>query len=133
MQRRIGRIWGVGLGAVLAAGLAACSPTPTNVGHGYTPTGAPGLLHAKTPAGAALVIKDYQFVPDHLTVKAGTRIVVINQGRAAHTVTAKNNAFNVGPIGQGGGDATFTVSKPGTYPFYDELHRSMQGVLTVTG
>ncbi|MCA1679390.1 MAG: cupredoxin domain-containing protein [Actinobacteria bacterium] len=77
-------------------------------------------------------IKDFKFVPDSATVKAGIPISVPNEDRAPHTLTdaADPRAFDSGTIDtkQTG---SITFDKRGTYSVFCELHPYMKGKVTV--
>ncbi|MGH9073516.1 MAG: cupredoxin domain-containing protein [Acidimicrobiales bacterium] len=116
------------VGAALAVGLAACSPTPANLGHGPL-----GVSQANRNAGGVIRIYDTGFKPGVLRVRAGTNVLVINKGGNSHSVTADDGAFDTGVLAGGGDDASFVLTKPGTYPYYDELDPYEHGVIIVTG
>jgi plastocyanin len=64
-------------------------------------------------------------------VVPGRKITVVNQDRAPHTVTARDNSFDTGTIA-GGQRAEITApSSPGTYPYICAIHPSMTGTLLV--
>jgi plastocyanin len=78
-----------------------------------------------------VVIKNFAFGPASLVVAPGTKITVLNQDRAPHTVTAVNKSFDSGTI-PGGQRGEFTApSSPGTYPYICTVHPSMTGALIV--
>lgn len=119
----------------LATGLAACgskstsSPSSSSGSGSSTPAGS----GSSAASGSTTVnIKNYKFMPDKLTVKAGSTITVHNEDSTAHTFTADNKAFDTGNI-PANGTKTVTVSKPGTYPFMCTIHPFMTGTLTVSG
>jgi plastocyanin len=69
--------------------------------------------------------------PTSLVVAPGTKITVVNQDRAPHTVTARDNSFDTGTIA-GGQRAEITApSSPGTYPYICAIYPSMTGTLFV--
>jgi plastocyanin len=72
----------------------------------------------------------YSYIPDKLTVKAGTRITFKNMDMTAHTATALNESFDTGTI-QPGQSKTIVVKKAGTYPYHCLFHEFMTGTLTV--
>lgn len=115
-------------GLASAMSLAACSPTPANVGHGPL-----GIEPNARPAGAEITIHNYQFMPAVLDIKAGTTVLVVNDDRVSHTVSAVDNSFNTGPIDEGGGQGVFVVTKPGTYAYVCQLHPYMHGTIVATG
>jgi plastocyanin len=79
-------------------------------------------------AGDTITIKDFRFSPSPLVVDVGSRITVANDDRTAHTVTAKNGAFDTGDVG-GGATATVMVAKPGTYHYFCNIHNYMTGTI----
>ncbi len=97
-----------------------------------------------TPAGTAdvskaqtIVMKDYEFDPQEITVSTGTTITWVNQGKKKHSATADDDSFDTDLIDPGG-SKSITFDKPGTYPYYCTLHGDkggvdMAGVITVTG
>ena len=78
-----------------------------------------------------VTIKDFEFSPKTLTVKAGTKITVKNTDGTTHTFTAHKGAFDTGDI-DGGSSATVTVKKPGTYAYHCNIHNSMKGTIKAT-
>jgi len=118
----------------LASGLAACgsksASPPSTSGSSASTTAGSG---SSTASGSTTVdIKNYKFMPDKLTVKAGATITVHNEDSTAHTFTADNKAFDTGDIPPGG-TKTVTVSKAGNYPYLCTIHQFMTGTLTVSG
>ena len=83
---------------------------------------------AKKPV---ITIKDFEFKPSPLTVKAGTKIKVKNADSTTHTFTANKGAFDTGHI-DSGSSATVTVKKPGTYVYHCEIHDFMKGTIKAT-
>lgn len=114
-----------------AAGGSATSAAPTTA----ATTGAPG--GGETSSGgiedsATIMIKDFRF-GEPLTVKAGTKITVVNQDAARHDVVAdQGGAFKTPLLGKGE-RATFTApTAPGTYTFSCSVHQNMTGIGTLT-
>ncbi len=76
-------------------------------------------------------IQNYAYTPATLTVKAGTKIVWINEDAAPHTVTSDTGkALDSGNI-QSGGMFTAVMSDPGTYTYHCEVHPPMKGKIIV--
>jgi len=65
-----------------------------------------------------------RFVPDALTIDAGTTVEWVNNGRGVHTVTDGDGAWDSGSISPGE-KFTHMFSRPGTYPYYCIPHRAM--------
>ena len=84
-----------------------------------------------TQAPKPIIVKDFTFL--NLDVKAGTKVLVQNEGPASHTLTADNGSFDTGQIAAGA-NVQFTVpSTPGTYKVKCNIHPTrMTGELKVT-
>ena len=84
---------------------------------------------AATPASASsITIKDFEFKPTPLKVKAGVKIKITNRDDTTHTLTANKGAFDAGHISPGK-TASIVVKKPGTYPYHCEIHNFMKGTI----
>lgn len=121
------------LAALLAAALlAGCGDSDDDTADsGTVATG----MHS--PAGEptdTIRIADFLFDPKSATVAAGQRITIPNEDDAPHTLTdaADARAFDSGTI-LGKATGSVTISEPGTYQVYCELHPLMKGAVTVTG
>ena len=77
-----------------------------------------------------VVIKNFAFQPARLTVAPGTRLTITNRDSTAHTFSAKNGAFDTGPI-DGGKSTTVTVKQAGTYSYVCRIHGTMKGTVVV--
>jgi len=115
--------------AVLALVLAVteAAPAGTAAPAGGGGTAASGSVH--------VTISNFTFIPAHLTVQPGTRIVVTNKDSVTHTFSSLASSgaghFSTGDVAPG---ATVTVSAPraaGTYAFDCQIHPFMTGSLTV--
>jgi plastocyanin len=82
--------------------------------------------HVEGSAAASVSIKDFEFQPRRLTVKAGTTVNWKNDGGSSHTVTADNGSFESPTLG---GGATFSrkFTKPGTYRYHCAFHGGKGG------
>lgn len=80
--------------------------------------------------GDAVDIKDFNYLPPNLKVKAGTEVTFTNSDEFAHTVTANDKSFDSGNMDK---DAKFThtFDKAGTYKYFCAIHNSMTAVVTV--
>ena len=100
-------------------------------------SGAPAA-HPETAAAAATVrsgtvavlVSNYDFIPDKVTIKAGTRIVWTNHDPTAHTATANGGGFDTGTINPNSSRTT-RFTKPGVYPYHCLFHAFMTGTVTV--
>ncbi len=115
------------VGGCSALGLAACSPTPANLGHGPL-----GISQATRAAGAVITIYNSSIVPPITRVPVGTNVLVINTSGDSHSITAFDGSFNTPVLAGGGDDASFIVTKPGTFRYYDVLNTFLQGEIIVT-
>lgn len=76
-------------------------------------------------------IKNFKFVPENITVKAGTVVTWTNTDGSDHTVTASDKSFDSKNLGKGK-SYSFTFSKPGTYDYVCGIHQYMKGTVKVT-
>ena len=84
-----------------------------------------------TQAPAPIIVRDFSF--SGLEVKAGSKVLIQNQGATAHTFTADDNSFNVGPINAGQNAELTAPSRPGAYRVKCTIHPTrMTGELKVT-
>ena len=86
---------------------------------------------ATTEPPKPIIVRDFGF--SGLDVKAGSRVLVQNQGPAEHSLTAEDNSFDTKPIPPGT-NVQFTVpSRAGTYKVKCTIHPTrMTGELKVT-
>ena len=94
--------------------------------------GAPRAVAAQpAPAAAAEVeIDQFAFVPQRITVKAGTTVTWINEDDAPHTITSSSKLFKSKALDTEDKFA-FTFTTPGTYAYFCSLHPHMTGVIVV--
>ena len=119
-----------GTAALLALGACGSSSSGNNL---TTPTTQPAASSSTPTSGPTITIKNFGY-SGALTVKAGTKVTVVNNDSAAHTLTdKKTHKFDTGSISGGGGTGSFTApSTPGKYPFGCTFHPQMAGTLAVT-
>jgi len=94
------------------------------------------LLAAGNPASGAppdspqILIKDFMFAPDSLTIKAGTTVTWANKDDEPHSVVSDTGLFRSGARDT---DETFSFKfdKPGTYHFTCSIHPKMVGTIIV--
>ena len=88
------------------------------------------LLAAVPDATPAVQIKNFSFVPQTLTVRAGARVTFTNDDDEPHTVTAVDKSFDSEGLDlHKSWQHTFT--KPGTYAYFCEMHPYMKGRIVV--
>jgi plastocyanin len=124
------------IAAVLALAGAACSSS-TGGGALQTPPGGtttPPPATSSTPAASSSVEMNDQlkFVPDTLTVAAGTTVTWTNTGTAPHTVTSDTNAWTDSGQITGGKDFKHTFTTAGTYKYHCTIHPTMKATVVVT-
>ena len=81
-------------------------------------------------ADASIVIKNFDFTPMDVTVKAGEAVVWKNADGEPHTVTSVDGAFRSGAFDEGD-SYRFVFAKPGTYKYLCSIHPRMVGTITV--
>lgn len=112
--------------AVVIAG-SACSATATA-------TKNPQISAAPTPTTPEeVVIYNYRFVPNTLTVPAGTTVTWVNHDIAPHTATRQS--FDDEPFDSGHIQDTqiyrHKFRKAGAYDYTCVLHQGMRGTIVV--
>ena len=76
-------------------------------------------------------VVDVAFAPADIEVPVGTTVDWTNGDPFAHTVTARDGAFDSGTL-DGGQTYSQTFGEPGTYDYFCAIHPSMAGTVTVT-
>lgn len=86
----------------------------------------------KKETKADIVISDFSFDPQDLTVENGQKVTWTNKDSAAHTVTSDNDDFDSGEISEGGNYSRIFSGKSGQiFKFYCTIHLDMTGQITV--
>lgn len=75
-------------------------------------------------------IKDHRYLPDKLTVAAGTKVTWINHDQDPHTVAENNKIFHSSALDTNDSYA-YTFTTPGTYKYFCTLHPTMLGTVIV--
>lgn len=105
-----------------ALALAACGGGAEEGGS----RGAPG----ESPAVNPVIDQDnLKFIPNRLTVKAGSTVLFTNSDSALHTVTVDRK--NVSGNMKKGDEFRWTPPAPGTYRITCDYHPQMRATLTV--
>ena len=94
------------------------------------------VVSPSVPAKAAnpeIVISEYMFAPETVTVAAGTKLTWVNHDDVPHTIvdSATPKLFHSGALDTND-SYSFTFSKPGTYKYFCTLHPQMVGTIIVT-
>jgi plastocyanin len=88
------------------------------------PNGTSGTLAPVQSGTVTISARDNSFVPQNVTVTAGTKLVWNNDGRNDHNIVPDGNTpFGV-ETSAFGPKATYeyVADKPGTYPYYCSIH-----------
>ncbi len=75
-----------------------------------------------------IIVKDFEFDPKTITVKAGTKVIFDNQGTKKHTATADDGSFDTGVIAPGAQSAPILLNQVGTDAYYCQFHGAPGGV-----
>ena len=86
--------------------------------------------NSKNTSYSTVMIQNFTFIPDTLTVKAGTNITWINQDSAVHDVTSDSGAFSSPDLNKDD-KYTYNFTKTGEYSYYCQEHPSMKGKIIV--
>ena len=78
-----------------------------------------------------IVIKDFHFTPQTLTVKSGEKITWINRDEEPHLVVSVEKQFKKSPPLDTDQEFTITASAPGTYTYFCSIHPKMTGTIVV--
>lgn len=128
---------------VTTATLGTSTPaSQTNVSQGSTTTGgsmphvSPQVTKKPSPAEpahtTAIIIKNYMFGPQTVTIKKGTIVTWTNSDIAKHTVTADDASGPTSKFFGQGESYSYTFSKAGIYTYHCEPHPYMTATITVT-
>jgi plastocyanin len=89
-----------------------------------------GIGAAQAQQANAVIIKNFDFAPMSITVKAGTSVTWKNLDGEPHTVTSVDGLFRSGAIDQNE-SFTFKFDKPGTYQYLCSIHPRMKAAVIV--
>ena len=95
------------------------------------------LGHAEKEASAdstkknQIVIKDFHFSPETLTVKSGEKVTWINRDEEPHTVVSVQKRFKKSGALDTDQEFTITAGAPGTYTYFCSVHPKMTGTIVV--
>ncbi len=97
-----------------------------------------GLVHSVTSqlniigtGQIIVIIQDFWYYPNNLTVRAGSEIIWINKDLAAHTATADNGDFDTDLLQQNQASISIVFDEVGVYPWYCIPHPQMVGAVKV--
>jgi plastocyanin len=78
-----------------------------------------------------IVIKDFHFDPQVLTVRSGEKITWVNRDEEPHTVVSVEKQFTKSSALDTDQEFTITAGAPGTYTYYCSVHPRMTGTIVV--
>ncbi len=122
-------LWKIVFFAIAAFFLANCSSTLST--SQTTTSNHPSNQSSPNGSSATITIKNYAYSPSSLSVSPGETIIVQNNDQMAHTVTAKDQAFDTGGIPAGSSTSFKAPEKAGSYEYSCTFHTFMHGVLIV--
>ena len=78
-----------------------------------------------------IVIKDFHFDPQVITVRSGEKITWINRDEEPHTIVSDEKQLTKsGPLDTDQ-EFTITAGAPGTYTYYCSVHPRMTGTIVI--
>ena len=86
---------------------------------------------AGTATKNQIIIKDFHFDPQTVTVKSGEKITWINRDEEPHTVVSVEKQFKKSPPLDTDQEFTITAGAPGTYTYFCSVHPKMTGTIVV--
>jgi plastocyanin len=81
-------------------------------------------------AGAEVVIDNFVFGPQTVTVPVGATVTWTNRDDIPHTVVSTEGVFK-SKVRDTDEKFSYTFTKPGTYPYYCSVHPKMTGQVVV--
>jgi len=79
---------------------------------------------------AEVDIDQFTFLPQRITVKAGTTVTWINEDDVPHTVASSGKLFKSKALDTAD-KFSFTFTTPGTYDYFCSVHPHMTGAVVV--
>jgi amicyanin len=83
------------------------------------------------PAPNEVEIDNFSYLPQTLTVRAGTTVTWINRDDVPHTVVSTDKKTIVSPALDTDEKFSFTFTTPGTNDYYCSVHPHMKGKVIV--
>ena len=97
-----------------------------------------GLVHSVTSkidiigtGQITVIIEDFWYYPNNLTVRAGSEIIWINKDLAGHTATADDGTFDTELLQHNQVSKPIVFNKIGAHPWYCIPHPQMVGAVKV--
>ena len=80
-----------------------------------------------------VLIENFQFVPESLTIKAGEAVHWTNKDNSQHKIILDDGSFESVPLSNNGISSANTIFKQeGTFNYHCSIHPSMKGTIIVT-
>jgi amicyanin len=79
---------------------------------------------------AEVDIDQFTFLPQRITVKAGTTVTWINEDDVPHTIVSSGKVFKSKALDTAD-KFSFTFTTPGTYDYFCSVHPHMTGAVVV--
>ena len=79
---------------------------------------------------AEVDIDQFTFLPQRITVKAGTTVTWINEDDVPHTIVSSSKVFKSKALDTAD-KFSFTFTTPGTYEYFCSVHPHMTGAVVV--
>jgi plastocyanin len=118
-------------GFLVLAALSACSSSSNTNSSGTNSTPSSSAPAAQGTVAATVVVKDFKFAPDPVTVKVGDAVKWDFEDSTPHTSTALDSTWDSGSKSKGE-TFTFTFTKAGTFKYKCSIHPVMTGTVTVS-
>ena len=97
-----------------------------------TDCGATAAQPAASPAPAIqVIIENFTFSPETLTVPVGTEVTWENRDDIPHTVTSDDTTTFASTLLDTGDRFSFQFTQPGTYPYFCSVHPTMTAKVIV--
>ena len=96
----------------------------------FAAVSASGISAAKADDANTIIIKNFDFKPMMMTVKAGTTVTWKNTDGEPHTVVSPDGTFRSHALDQGD-TFTFKFDTPGTYKYICSIHPKMMASIIV--
>jgi amicyanin len=81
-------------------------------------------------AATQVKIDNFSFMPQEITVAAGTKVTWVNRDDIPHTVVSTEDKFKSKALDTDD-QYSFTFDKAGTYPYFCSIHPKMTGKVIV--
>ena len=110
-------VFGLVVSACASSAPVASTARPTQSVSAAPVTATPASATSADDKTVVVQLGEHFFDPSSITVKVGTTVVWRNNGQQTHDIHARDGSFD-SPLLNPGNTFTFTVTKPGLYPYY---------------